>query len=375
MTNERKPIRVREAFFTSNLEGSYPDISPASDIDLDQLLEADRKQGTEPVYLTLPIAKSGQISENGLKYTEPFVRALVEQINSKRPGGIMGHIKDEDRPYSYPVPDIYWVGAQYFPETGQAWAKGLIPAHKSEIREHFKTLKSLNGKAGTSIYGLGYIEEYETDESGFTSYTMEIPTWNLEQLDLASWDRAAAKQSGEFNITRQMIEENHHQPIMEEDEQLMDVEEGTVMTVGDLPAGLVHEITDTASSEVLKDFAQVLSVETTSKDELLTVVKQLVEAQEVVVAQYVRNALADPEDGVKVPTMRPLIEELVMVSKPKTLAEAKAAIESVLTRENIQDALKEQAAEEMGPAYVPGDRDGNEDGQENPYLMITGDRS
>src|SRR5690606_4264702 len=68
-------------------------------------------------------------------------------------------------------------------------------------REEYRIKKATNAKAATSVYGKPLmVREYKDG-----TYT---PVLSLEQVDLAPTKRAAHGQAYDFNVTREMSEEN-----------------------------------------------------------------------------------------------------------------------------------------------------------------------
>lgn len=179
---------IREAEF----RGSFPEVPFASGVDYAALIEGDEK----PFFVTLPIAEVGVVSANKLRYTAELVQSLVDQINSDKPSGIRGHIKDAERSTAYPNPEIFWVGATLQDQT--AWGKAYFPP--GPAREEYRIKKATGAKAATSIYGKPLlIREYKDG-----TYT---PVLSLEQVDLAPTKRAATGQAYDFAVTREMSQE------------------------------------------------------------------------------------------------------------------------------------------------------------------------
>lgn len=150
-----------------SFKGKYPEIPLPEDIDKAAL-------GENAFFVTLPIGKIGAKSRNGLTYGEAVVKQLVEQVNSQRPEGMWGHLKEEDRGSVYAPPAIRWLAA-VIDEQGVAWGKG-IPV-TADAREHLRTAKITNSAVGTSIYGLGSVEKGVVTEIA------------LESIDLAPASR------------------------------------------------------------------------------------------------------------------------------------------------------------------------------------------
>lgn len=166
---------VRE-YNVGRFRGNFPDVEIADGVDMESI----RSRDATPMLITMPIAEVGAISNNGLLYDEALVDSIAEQINAKRPGGIFGHLKDEERSTSFPLPAGLWVGAKRVGQT--LWAKSYIPP--GAARDYVQTLKDVGGEIATSIYGKGKFEKVRDGVKRLTHF-------NLESLDFAPPVRAA----------------------------------------------------------------------------------------------------------------------------------------------------------------------------------------
>lgn len=191
-TTESETTRetVRELTAVSAFTGKFPDI-PTNGVDLDALTAGD----DNPVFVTLPILEIGRVSKNGLLYDKALVESIVEQINAKKPGGIFGHIPDDERPTAFPLPAAQWVGAVI--DGNVAYGKAYIADRAAAA--YIRRLKAVGGGIGTSIYGSGIAE---TTPEG----ARRLSAFVLESLDFAPLERASLQMSGEFEITREMSE-------------------------------------------------------------------------------------------------------------------------------------------------------------------------
>lgn len=205
--DEIPPKTVAETY-ESRFAGKFPDIPVAQSIDYQGLLQDDK----DPFFVTLPIAKIGAVSQNGLVYTDDMVRSIAEQINQRRIVGMRGHIPDDERSTAYPEPAVYWIGAQIV--EGTLYAKGYIPP--GATRDEFRIRKRLNMDVATSIYGRA--RNIKEREDG--TYTAEI---ELEQIDLAPPERAALQMKRGFTITKEI--ENTQGENSKTGEQMMSMDE------------------------------------------------------------------------------------------------------------------------------------------------------
>lgn len=170
--------------------GTFPDVPIAEGVNMDELRALD----PDPVFITLPVVpKVGAVSKNGLLYDEALVNSIETQINTKRPGGRFGHLREEDRDTAYPIPEGMWLGALRQGET--LWAKAYV---HGAAREHVKRLKAVGGSIATSIYGKGQYEA--TGQKGVRRLT----NFDLESLDFAPPERAALGYAAAPNVTSEM---------------------------------------------------------------------------------------------------------------------------------------------------------------------------
>mgnify|MGYP001613079040 CR=1 FL=1 len=180
MPEEEKAGMMSEFIHESivgEFRGNFPDVPIAPGVDMEELKALD----PDPMFVTLQVVpKVGSVSKNGVLYDENLVTSVERQINEKRPGGIFGHIKDEDRDTSYPIPDGIWVGAKRVGDS--LWAKVLVSP--GAAKDHIRRLKAVGGQISTSIYGKG---SYETVKPG----VRRLSRFDLESLDFAPPARAA----------------------------------------------------------------------------------------------------------------------------------------------------------------------------------------
>ncbi len=206
--------------------GTFPQVPTAAGVDMDALRQTD----TDPMFVTLPIVPEvGATSRNGLLYDEALADSIVKQINDKRPEGIFGHLRDEERSSSYPEPAAIWVGAMRDGST--VWAKALVtdPRAKDRIRR----LKATGGQIATSIYGKGRYEQ--TSKAG----VRRLADFDLETLDFAPPARAALQNGAQPAITAELEQGD---PEMTKEELIAE------LTAGDIPQELREQIIGEAQS-------------------------------------------------------------------------------------------------------------------------------
>lgn len=240
---------IVQEYVVGEFRGSFPDVPTAEGVDLNAL----RVHDDDPMMVTLPIIPQiGATSRNGLLYDAALADDLVRQINDKRPEGIFGHLKDEERSTSYPEPAGIWVGAARVGD--QVWAKSYIPP--GAARDRIRRLKATGGQIATSIYGKG---KYE---STATKGVRRLIDFDLETLDFAPPGRAALANGAQPVITAELEQGD---PEMTKDELIAE------LTASDIPAPLREQIVaDAAANSAQANRVAELEQQITDRDALVT---------------------------------------------------------------------------------------------------------
>lgn len=190
MSKQVKGTLISELGSTGGIE-----IAPRPNVDIKTLTAND----PNPFFLVLEIGRNGAISKNGLVYNMPLLQSIVQQINTAPTEGILGHLDYFERGTAFPIPSIHWIGATMVGEL--AYAKGYIPPSKQDVREYYQILQSTGGRAATSIYGWCDPQTYDT-----TTDTWTADGFELEQLDLAPYNRAALQPTSEHSVVSEIGE-------------------------------------------------------------------------------------------------------------------------------------------------------------------------
>ena len=333
----------------SEFSGPIPKVPAAPGVDVAQLLKDDK----DPFFVTLPVARAGAVSKNGLQHDDDLVNSVIEQINSRGVFGITGHIKEGERDTAYPIPTVYWIGAMRVGK--DAVAKGYIPPIAgAEMREHFRVLKATGGEAATSLYGTA-VREMEGARKKWHAKDL-----NLEQIDLAPYKRAALPM-GDWSITAEMEQETTEQ---EADK------------MADKPTR-IEEISQELRNEVIAEFkkeqeyeqaiqavGRVAELETTNGElvtrvaELETTAKELTEQNEQMkaqVAEHQRAAFGVTIDRliseqVKLESLRPVVKRLLVAELAEDTEEAAiASLKELLENEDFRALAQAAIVVEMGP--------------------------
>lgn len=241
----------------SEVGGKYPDVPLADGVELETLTEGDEK----PFFITLPIG-AVTVSRNDRVYRRDAVEAIKQAVNDRKIGGILGHLKDDARPYEFNIPVIHWVGAVFEGDT--LWAKGYIPKTQPELREYMRIAMRTKSEVGTSIYGTAEIE----DDGRVTNL------W-VETVDIAHPDRVGVTRAAEVPaVTSETV-----QPVQEGQEFRFRIRRGIYNKITDRPdwdeivgriadgckmtIGQVWDLMDTTDpipDEFLKVFSSVLNI-------------------------------------------------------------------------------------------------------------------
>jgi hypothetical protein len=298
-----------QEYTVGEFRGNFPDVPIAAGVDLEALKETD----AAPFFVTLPVVPQvGATSKNGLLYDDSLVNSIEEQINAKRPGGIFGHLRDDQRDTAFPLPAGLWVGAK---RTGQTlWAKAYIPP--GAARDHLRTLKAIGGQIATSIYGKG---SYETVKDG----VKRLKNFTLESLDFAPPERAALAYAAIPVITAEMQNQEHKTM-------------NTFTSVKDVPQNLRDQIIqEFQQSNGKRDDVAELSQQVSDRDTLIA-------TQQAQIAEFQRAQFDATLDAK--------IAELVNWNVKGESAQSKVDAFKRTVRSRILSEMGEQKADRIATA-------------------------
>lgn len=314
------------------LRGSYPDVPFAPGLNI---ADFSGPNGDKPLFVTLPVAPIGKRSRNGLDWDEAAADRLVEQINSKRPEGILGHIPKEQRGTRYDLPVVRWIGATK--HANMVWAKAYVDPTRADVASYFTTAKAAQSRVGVSVYGM-------RGERG-------LHDLSLESIDFGHPDRLGNPDaSGVPHITAEFEEEN----------QDVDVEK----FVAELNAsrdGLRDEIAELRGER--DKLKQQVAELTTSDATLQAIVAELdgladadkpVEAVRGLVAgmQQLRQQMQEHEVRSTVAELiqlQPLRNFIVGQIRSQAKADIEAEVKELLERDDIKQIARALVAETSGP--------------------------
>lgn len=325
---------ILREYLVSEFKGDFPQIPNDPRVDMGSLTAGDDK----PFFVTLPVARVGETSANGLVYDEELVRAIETQVIGR--GGIMGHLKPEERATAFPVEDVDWVGVQRVGDT--TWAKGYIPP--GNARQFVHRLIARGGKLATSIYGP---MEREPLKDG----RWRARNFRLEQLDLAPPDRAALKLGGAVGVTAE-IEQPEQEADMPTKEEIL-----AELTVKELPAPLRETIiaeyqAQARTGERIAELEQSVSDRDTVIAEMRTQIdkqksREFDAALTGIVSEFVTLEASDEEGKKRVDALRRMFRgQLVAeLGDERDPAKAQAAAKRIweqefqVIAETVRDAL------------------------------------
>lgn len=347
---------VREQLLSvGKFSGSYPTIPLP-----DGMAEGF---GEDAMFVTLPIGRVDARSRNGRVYTREAVQAIVDAVNTNKPEGRWGHLRDEERPYAYDPPAIRWLAAM-IDDNGTAWAKG-IPV-TDEAREHFRVAKLAGSRVGTSVYGFGQMEGER------------VVDFELETIDLAAPDRVG-------------IPDTAAKPMITSEQENYEGDGMSEITLADVPDSVRRQIIEQAQaenagerlSEMQETVTQLQNEKTTLQEQVETLEQERDAARgeaSALLANYARSKIAEQ---VQIKPVRKLVERTVGIQEmddglriegAATMEQVDEAIEAALADEDMQALNKEAFAEMFGPKHTPPahNRNKDNDGGGSGLTMIPG---
>lgn len=324
------------ATYISEMRKGFPEVPLAPGVDLDAIKTDD----PDPMFVTLPLLNVGGKSENGFTWNEAGVQRVVNEINAKRPEGILGHVKPEERSHRYDLPAVRWVGAT-LDEHGIAWGKALVI--ESKAKQYFRTAKSTRARVGTSVYGV--------------RGTKGLEDMTLESIDFGHPDRLGLRSAAAVpEITSELSQEG--EPPMTEDIKLV----SELTTQRDEAKRLVSE-TEGKLADAQKIIAELKGKET----ELANLGEIVAEFSGATVADKIKALVAQVKaaaDAERKRAVEGVVAELVKLDelRPLVIAElgsadaesAKGLITEIMARPHFK-TLAEKLARAGGPNVVTGD--------------------
>lgn len=349
------------------LRGDYPDVPLAEGVNLAELTEGD----DNPMFITLPIAFVAT-SRNQVNYAEKDVIRIVNAVNTRNVVGNLGHLPEWERPYTFDIPPLRWVGATYNADTRTAWGKAYVLPTARDVRDYIRASKAANAEIGTSIYGYA-----DVDIDG----NIVGETLVLENIDLAHPMRLGMPMAGRIpHITQETIVKDNPSPIAEETPMDPNTnkpkEETQGLIVSETETQLRKQVSELTTqlrdltirqseAEVrLKDLNQVIEMLNKPADVVLALQAELAKTKDLAAEnlRLLESAITtEVTKKVAAESVRPTIEAMVKAQKPARYNDMLVVLEGVLAQEHIKLLLKHTTLVEMGPPQqrpvVPPDGD------------------
>ncbi len=348
------PVRemavVRDVLVIGEFRGNPPDVPLFAGVDAKALTAGD----DDPMFVTLPIAETDVESGNGRYYDASFVKVLAEQVREKRPGGIMGHLRTEDRDSAFPIPEGHWVGELMAGKT--LWGKAYVPP--GEFREYVRRLKASGAKLATSIYGTS--EQEWMPERGLWRLVPE--TFDLESIDFAPPERAGISSLAVVpHITAEMaghVERND--PMADKAEVIRELMAEDAVLLPETVRAAVVAASDPA--KVIAEMRKTLGLD--DKGDVIAAVSGLVaQVAELNKAAVEASIVAEVNGAIKVEKARGVVLELVKARKPATVEAVKGVVAEVADSDPVKTLIQELVKDTMGEAQRrplnTGDGDNN----------------
>jgi hypothetical protein len=324
------------ATYISEMRGRYPDVPLADGVDLDAIKATD----PNPMFVTLPIVHEGAKSEKGFAWKAADVQRVLSEIIAKRPEGILGHVRPDERSHRYDLPAVRWVGA-ILDENGVVWGKALVT--ETRAKDYFRTAKAANARVGTSVYGV--------------RGTKGLEDMTLESIDFGHPDRLGNPNAAAIpKITSELSEGD---PPMSDNENKLVSE---LTTQRDAAQRLVSE-TEGKLADAQKIIAELKGKET----ELANLGEIVAEFSGATVADKIKALVAQVKaaaDAERKRAVEGVVAELVKLDelRPLVIAElgsadaesAKGLITEIMARPHFK-TLADKLARTAGPNVVTGE--------------------
>lgn len=323
---------LNDVLVVGEFKGAPPDVPLISGINLAELTAGD----SDPMFVTLPVAEVDAASANGRYYDAEFVRVLQEQTREKRPGGLRGHLRDEERDSAFPLPEAHWVGVKQVGDT--LWAKAYVPP--GEFREYVRRLKSTGAKLATSIYGTAEMEWMP--ERGLWRVVPE--TFELESIDFAPPERAGVKSLAVVpHITAEMA--GQEGDTMDKNQVIRELTVDDAVLLPDVVRAAV--VDGSAPARLVAEMRKALSLD--DKGDVIAAVSGLVKQVAEMTASAVDAAVAaEVASAIKVEDARGIVAELVRARKPATVEAVKGIVAEIADSEHVKALLVKLVGETMG---------------------------
>ena len=326
--------RFTDVMAIFEFRGQYPTVPTTEGVDYEALIAGD----ADPLFVTMPIGKAGSTSANKRHYDEEFIQELEKQVIQKRPIGLMGHLKDEDRKTEFPAEAVFWVGATR--EADMLWGKGYVPP--GPVRDRMKRYKASGRSMATSIDA----QASGKWDKNLGAMKMDGKSLNLSQIDFAPADRAGISALSVVpQLSREMGEDNSSEG---SEEGIMDFTLEAFKEMKPEHQALLPEAVRKAILETIEtpaEVAQMVEIRETlelGKDaDVNARVKEILSSQAEQLKTQIAAKITELVDaGIKLDHARPTIRHFVELEAPKTVEAVKECYDKVVALEVVTELLK-----------------------------------
>ena len=339
---------------TWGFAGNVPEVPFAAGLDPTEWKADESDPQKRPLFVTLPLVKIGARSQNGIEWTRSRALRIVNEINDKRPEGIVGHIPLEKRSTDYRLPSLRWVGAMLDERNLLVWGKAYVPNYAQDVREFLIDAKRARARVGTSVYGT-------RGEKGIEDMT-------LESIDLGHPDRVSLPDAA---AVPKLTAELHNESVNKGgDTNPMETELKLVSELTTQKDNALRQVSELTSKLGEKD-NQIAEMQ--SKVSVLSGLEKLVaefsgatvtEKLEKLVAEVrdlrakqqqaqIDGWIAEAIQAVELEALRPTI--VAQIGTVDSLEKAKARVTELRAREDIKLIAEALVERQAGPhAFVGG---------------------
>jgi hypothetical protein len=263
-----------------------------------------------------------------------------------------------------------WLAAE-LDSTGTAWAKGYVMPQAKDVRDYVKARKAAHAAVGTSLYGMGEMEDDGT-----------VTKLDIETIDLVHPQRVGVLMASSVPIlTAETFDDpraagalNPDSQSILEKERIMAAEVTTPPAQGltpvlPAPAAPVSETeqqrkhieavrllneTITKQGHELEDYKQIVSELGNPADPLTAfrlLTEKLRQAEEENGRLLQETMESQVKALVKVPTVQPIVLTMLKSKKPTTRAKVEQMLKEIVDSPELKDLLTTQVVAESGPAH------------------------
>jgi hypothetical protein len=200
---ETQKVLIKQVF-SSKLEGTFPEVPIPEEIDVQALTAI----ADDPVFVTVPFAKVGAVTDEGMVFNQETVDAFVTMINDQARSANYGHKMMWG---DFPINPAWWIGA--IREGDLAWGKAFI--WNKDFSDFVKSLKVVNQTIETSFVFWTAWDNLRYNENN--TYTLIDPfAIEFVSLDFLPEGMAALQfdERGEMTITAQAKKGNVEMPVV-----------------------------------------------------------------------------------------------------------------------------------------------------------------